>query len=38
MESGNCGIQMCDSVDPLSLVIKYLGGGGGGTIQGTHQP
>jgi hypothetical protein len=25
---GNCGIQKCDSVDPLSLVIKCLGGGG----------
>jgi hypothetical protein len=25
---GNHGIQKCDSVDPLSLVIKCLGGGG----------
>jgi hypothetical protein len=25
---GNCGIQKCDSVDPLSLVIKCLGEGG----------
>jgi hypothetical protein len=24
---GNRGIQKCDSVDPLSLVIKCLGGG-----------
>jgi hypothetical protein len=24
---GNCGIQKCDSIDPLSLVIKCLGGG-----------
>jgi hypothetical protein len=24
---GNCGIQKCDSVDPLSLVIKCLVGG-----------
>jgi hypothetical protein len=30
---GNCGVQKCDSVDPLSLVIKCLGGGG--TSQGT---
>jgi hypothetical protein len=26
--SGNRGIQKCDSVDPLSLVIKCLEGGG----------
>jgi hypothetical protein len=25
---GNCGVQKCDSVDPLSLVIKCLKGGG----------
>jgi hypothetical protein len=25
---GNCGVQKCDSIDPLSLVIKCLGGGG----------
>jgi hypothetical protein len=25
---GNRGVQKCDSVDPLSLVIKCLGGGG----------
>jgi hypothetical protein len=24
----NCRVQKCDSVDPLSLVIKFLGGGG----------
>jgi hypothetical protein len=30
---GNCRIQKCDSVDPLSLVIKCLGGGG--TSRGT---
>ncbi len=26
-EGGNRGVQKCDSVDPLSLVIKCLGGG-----------
>jgi hypothetical protein len=31
---GNRGVQKCDFVDPLSLVIKCLGGGGG-TSQGT---
>jgi len=35
MEGGNCGTQMYDSVDPLSLVIKCLGGGG--SSQGTCQ-
>jgi hypothetical protein len=24
---GNLGVQKCDSIDPLSLVIKCLGGG-----------
>jgi hypothetical protein len=28
LEGGNRGVQKCDSVDPLSLVIKCLGGGG----------
>jgi hypothetical protein len=28
LDGGNCGIQKCDSVDPLSLVIKCLGGRG----------
>jgi hypothetical protein len=28
LEGGNCGVQKCDSVDPFSLVIKCLGGGG----------
>jgi hypothetical protein len=28
LAGGNCRIQKCDSVDPLSLVIKCLGGGG----------
>jgi hypothetical protein len=28
LAGGNCGIQKCDSIDPLSLVIKCLGGGG----------
>jgi hypothetical protein len=27
LAGGNCRIQKCDSVDPLSLVIKCLGGG-----------
>jgi hypothetical protein len=25
---GNCGVQKCDSADPLRLVIKCIGGGG----------
>jgi hypothetical protein len=29
LEGGNRGVQKCDSVDPLSLVIKCLGEGGG---------
>jgi hypothetical protein len=28
LAGGNRGIHKCDSVDPLSLVIKCLGGGG----------
>jgi hypothetical protein len=28
LDGGNRGIQKCDSIDPLSLVIKCLGGGG----------
>jgi len=28
LEGGNRGVQKCDSVDSLSLVIKCLGGGG----------
>ena len=28
LAGGNWGIQKCDSVDPLSLVMKCLGGGG----------
>ena len=28
LEGGNRGVQKCDSVDPLSLVIKCLGEGG----------
>ena len=28
LEGGNCGVQKCDFVNPLSLVIKCLWGGG----------
>ena len=28
LEGGNHGVQKCDSVDSLGLVIKCLGGGG----------
>ncbi len=35
---GNRGIHKCDSIDPLSLVIKCLGGGGGVWVGGLGSP
>ena len=37
LEGGNCGVQKCDFLDPLSLEIKCLGGGGA-QVGGLNSP